>query len=105
MATYVWSRKQRCFISPEERMAERIDESKRSGLPLPYVISDNMDATLNHANGQNYTSKRAYERAVKEAGCEIVGNDSSFKEHKSKEYKPQGVARDIKRAIEEVSSR
>lgn len=102
---WVWSKVRQEFVTREEYEIERAAGVQRSGLPCPYLISDNMDGTLNHADGKRYSSKRAYEKAVKAAGCEIVGNDSSFKQPKRKEYKPQGVARDIKRAIEQVSSR
>ena len=92
------------FVPPAEYWATRPVE-KRSGLPSPMLIRDGMEATLNHADGQRYDSKRAYEKAVKAAGCEIVGNDPAFKRPKAPEYKPQGVVEDIKRAIEEVGSR
>ncbi len=78
---------------------------RRSELSCPNIVSDVMESTLNHADGQRYTSKSGFEKAVKASGCEIVGNDSSFKKPKHKEYEPQGVGEDIKRAIEEVSSR
>jgi hypothetical protein len=39
------------------------------------VISDVMDPTLNHADGRIYDSKRAFQRGVRAAGCEIVGNE------------------------------
>ena len=75
----------------------------RSSLPAPYIRSDGMDATLNHANGHVYDSKSAYERAVKEAGCEIVGNDSAFQGERQAEYKPLGgVEQDVKAAIEQL---
>jgi len=49
---------------------------KRSDLPAPYIRSDGMDPTMNHADGQMYDSKSAYYRGVKDAGCEIVGNEA-----------------------------
>ena len=39
------------------------------------VIRDSMDATWNPVNGRHYDSKRAYEKAVRQAGCQIVGNE------------------------------
>jgi hypothetical protein len=38
------------------------------------IIRDGMEPTLNHADRRVYTSKRAYEKAVKAAGCEIIGS-------------------------------
>lgn len=44
------------------------------------VISDTLgegvQGLLNHANGKKYDSKSEYYKAVKAAGCEIVGNDA-----------------------------
>lgn len=70
------------------------------GCKLPYVVSDSMPMTLNHADGRRYDSKRAYERAVRAAGCEIVGNE---KLPPRQEFTPTGIGADIKRAIEELS--
>ena len=41
------------------------------------VISDNLDYTMNPADGKRYTSKAKYYAAVRAKGCEIVGNDKS----------------------------
>jgi hypothetical protein len=51
---------------------------KRSALGVPYIRSDGMNATWNPADGRTYESKSQYERAVKAAGCEIVGTDSAL---------------------------
>lgn len=44
------------------------------------VISDRLgegvQGVLNHADGKIYDSKSSYYKAVKAAGCEIVGNDA-----------------------------
>lgn len=47
-----------------------------SSLPAPYVISDHLDDVQNPADGKIYDSKSEYYRAVKNAGCEIVGNEA-----------------------------
>jgi hypothetical protein len=39
-------------------------------------IRDTMEQTWNPADGQHYDSKAAYYRAVRAAGCEIMGNDA-----------------------------
>lgn len=54
----------------------RQDRSKRSSLPCPMVIRDSLDGVLNPADGKRYDSKGAYYRAVKNAGCVIVGNEA-----------------------------
>ena len=81
---------------PVER---RSRPDKRSDLPTPFIRSDGMDATVCHADGQTYDSKSAYYKAVKDAGCEIVGNE---KLPGRASYRPEGVKEDIKRAIDEV---
>lgn len=57
----------------------------RSELHAPMLIRDCMDATLNPADGKRYTSKREYYRAVRRAGCEIVGNENMAKHIKPKD--------------------
>lgn len=66
-----------------------------------YVISDTMDGVLNHADGRMYDSKSRYTRAVKAAGCEIIGNDKVER----RITPPRPVRDDIRRAIEQLSSR
>lgn len=95
---WIWSRISNQLLTPEEHAREL--SQQRSKLSAPMVISDNMESTLNHADGRRYSSKRGYEKAVRAAGCEIVGNDSSFKRPARKEYKADGLAADIKRAME-----
>lgn len=80
---------------------------KRYAAPVnasPYVISDGMDATLNMANGQTYDSKRAYQKAVRAAGCEIVGNDPSISQpHRHQEM--SDPSRDVRQAYEQLRDR
>jgi hypothetical protein len=97
----IWDPDHHHFVLPEDYWAERAARSQRSGLPSPQLIRDGMESTLNHADGQRYTSKRAYEKAVRAAGCEIVGNDPSFKRPKAKEYHAEGLKDDLKRAWSE----
>lgn len=68
----------------------------------PFVISDTMEPTWNPANGQRYDSKRAYERAVRAAGCEIIGNEKPKASPKPQASDP---ALDVKAAIEQIESR
>ena len=48
----------------------------RSSLPAPMIIRDQLDGVKNPVDGKTYDSKAAYYQAVKEAGCEIVGNEA-----------------------------
>ena len=75
---------------------------ERSHLPAPMQIRDCMDHVLNHAEGRMYDSQRAYEKAVRAAGCEIVGNENLAK-HITPYEAPRDVGSDIKRAIAELS--
>jgi len=43
--------------------------------PMHYAGNDSMKATKNPVNGKIYESRSAYEAAVRNAGCRIVGND------------------------------
>ena len=95
------------LLTPEEYTNARAKDIKRAGLPAPFVISDVMDETLSHADGRHYTSKSKYYKAVKEAGCEVVGNDSSYMNPKPrKPFEPdkEDIRQDLKRAIAKVTS-
>lgn len=79
--------------------------NRRSHLSAPYIRPDGMDALVNHANGHLYDSKSAYYRAVKDAGCEIVGDDPSWGQGKPPEFEsPGGIEQDIKTAIEQLEA-
>ena len=68
----------------------------------PMVISDCMDSTLNHADGRRYDSKRAYQKAVRAAGCEIVGNET---QKLPPAWEPDDPGADIAAAVNFVESR
>ena len=84
---------------PVEPKARRRKPDRRSGLPAPSVRADGMDLTRCHADGRVYDSKSAYYKAVKDAGCEIVGNE---KLPERKPFEPKGIKEDIKRAYDQV---
>lgn len=77
-------------------------ERARSALPMPAIRADGMDPTMNHADGRLYDSRSGYERAVKDAGYEIIGNEAL------PAPAPKGpdktLKRDIKTAIEKVEA-
>lgn len=77
---------------PERNMA-------RSDLPTPKLIRDGLDDVWNPVDGKKYDSKSAYYAAVKAAGCEIAGNDSSITNPKPVETTvPKGLKDDLKAA-------
>jgi len=67
----------------------------------PYVISDNMDALKHHATGEIMTSKRAFSRATRAAGCIELGNEVMKPRDPVKLDRGQR-REDIKRAIYEL---
>jgi hypothetical protein len=77
---------------------------KRSDLPAPFIRADGMDPILNHANGLMYDSRSAYERGVKDAGCEIVGSEKLTAKPRPT-LSDRELKQDIKTAIDQVEAR
>jgi hypothetical protein len=77
---------------------------KRSELSAPFIRADGMDPILNHANGLMYDSRSAYERGVKDAGCEIVGNEKLTAKPRPV-LSDRELKQDIKTAIDQVEAR
>jgi hypothetical protein len=69
---------------------------------MPAIRADGMDPIVNHANGLIYDSRSAYERAVKDAGCVIVGDDLPTPARP--EPVSDDLGHDIKTAIEQVEA-
>jgi hypothetical protein len=63
-----------------------------------------MGPIMNHANGLIYDSRSAYERGVKEAGCEIVGNEKVTPRPRAV-LSDRELKQDIKTAIDQVEAR
>lgn len=63
-------------LVPWPEVAAQRRERARSSLPCPSIIRDALDGVKNPVDGKLYDSKSEYYRAVKEAGCEIVGNEA-----------------------------
>lgn len=86
---------------PHNCLPERI--LTRADLPAPRLIRDGIDDVWNPVNGRKYDSKSAYYRAVKDAGCEIAGNDSSVTQAHEKpvaQKNPPGLKDALKSAWE-----
>lgn len=97
--TWVWDRQNQKLV--EKRLYRELPVA-RSDLPSPMIISDTMESLVNPANGRRYDSKRAYEKAVKAAGCEILGNE---KPSASPRPEMDDPVNEIKQAIEQVAAR
>ncbi|MGE3875491.1 MAG: hypothetical protein AB7F74_21265 [Parvibaculaceae bacterium] len=74
----------------------------RSVLGAPMVITDEMPATQNMADGNFYTSKRKFRAVTKAHGCVEVGNDPAMFRRKPK---PKPDRRAIKAAVARAFSR
>lgn len=84
--------------------ANYFEERPESG---PAIITDDLKAGINglrnHADGRMYDSKSGFTKAVRRAGCEIVGNEAP-------DVKPREligrreIGETIKRSIEEHQS-
>lgn len=77
---------------------------QRSSLKAPYIRTDGMSATWNPVNGKHYDSKSAYERAVRNAGCVIVGDDSSLTRAEAPQFAAEGVEQSISTAIDRLAA-
>lgn len=96
MTEYAWfdlGNGRRVYRAVQEHTAAR------SHLPAPMLRPDGMAETWNPADGKSYDSKSQYERAVKAAGCEIVGNDNGYFNQKPKAYEAKGLKQDIVNAM------
>lgn len=75
-------------------------ESKRSHLPSPMLIRDTMDPTMNHVDGRLYDSKSAFTKTVRNAGCEIIGNERV--ESAAPNFDPAPAEADVKLAMDQL---
>ena len=75
----------------------------RSDLPLPHIISDNMEPT-EQVDGKFYTSKRAFRATGRALGLVEVGTEKLKPKPKNAGSRAAGEARraSIKRAVEKI---
>jgi len=85
------------------RVKRASQKNARSDLPLPYVISDTMDA-VEQVDGQFYTSKRAFRATGRALGLVEVGNEKLKPKPKNAGSRAAGEARraSIKKAVEKI---
>jgi len=86
----------------DKRFAPPLVFGKRSGLPTPMIIRDNLDDVTNPVDGRTYSSKSAYYRAVRDAGCEIAGNDPAIM--RQPKIADDGAAADVEQAYRDVAA-
>ncbi len=104
MAVHLWERKnevnKKIIQAVIDGTLNAIEEPEYRS-PKVYVVSDDMGTkgVLNPVDGKMYDSKSSYEKAVKAAGCVIMGNDAPTKKAKPKQEKidwEKAVAETIK---------
>lgn len=74
----------------------------RAGRTSPHYISDHMDTTWHPATGDMIDSKSRFREVTKAHGCIEVGNDVQMPK---RPVRPESVAPDVRRAIEQLRSR
>jgi hypothetical protein len=93
-------------IGPNRWRVKKVSQKNaRSDLPLPYVISDNMEPT-EQVDGKFYTSKRAFRATGRALGLVEVGNEKLKSKPKNAGSRAAGEARraSIKRAVEKIKT-
>lgn len=75
--------------------------SKRSDLPAPMLIGDEMPPTQHQCNGEILTSKAAFRAITKAHGCVEVGNDRLPPKQRSKPSRAE-AKRTVTRAAARV---
>ena len=88
---------------PAECAGHFATRGPRSELGAPMLIRDSMDPIVSQIDGRVFDSKRGYEKAVREAGCAIVGNEKAAFDNRP-DAEPQGVAESLKDAIDQLES-
>lgn len=76
-------------------------EAIKPSVTVHAIRADGMSDTVNPVNGKTYDSKSAYYKAVRAAGCEIMGNEAPT-QMRDRTPAPQNVERDIARAIQQL---
>jgi hypothetical protein len=89
-------------LRPWAEVAALRRERARSALPCPYVIGDHLDDVQNPADGKVYDSKSEYYKAIRAAGCEIVGNEAEAMAEKGHVAKSEVQSAEIGEALHKV---
>lgn len=107
MARYIWDKELEQMVPAEEyyfnkymRVADKQATIGNQRVCMNY-ISDQMDSTRHMADGKYYTSKAAFRKATKAAGCIEIGNDTSYltKPRKQRKLDKRERREDIRKAI------
>ncbi len=63
-------------LVPKSQAAPLLPPAKRSALPMPYFVRDEIPPTFHPATGQLMTSLSEFRKVTKASGCEEVGNEA-----------------------------
>jgi len=72
-----------------------------SELPTPQVIRDHLDDIVSPLDGTPQTSKRAYYRSLRQAGCE-VNPEATIRDQNRPEYSTGELKAEIARALRDL---
>lgn len=87
------------------RRVEQYCEPKRSDLPTPMFIRDDMPETEHPCTGQAYNSKSSFRAVTKAHGCVEIGNDSSrFNVPDRKAPDRQGIRNSLQKAAAQAKA-
>lgn len=98
--TWVWDRVNMMLVPKSEYLSRMAAVARSTAVPLPQIARTSLDHVWNPVNGQRYTCSRNYERDVKAAGCEIVGNDAPTTKTVAE---PPSAKADIARAWDQLT--
>ncbi len=109
--SFLWDADLEKWLPKHEVLARRAAKrvNKGSILPRPFVVGT-MEPIRSMADGKIYDDKRSYYKSVARAGCEIIGYDKNWTDYikpptLSEREHEADIVGDVKRAIEEVSSK
>lgn len=110
-SSFIFCKEQGRFVPKGAILRQRAiaASEKRADFPCPRIVTDGMDGIKSMVDGRVYESKSAYYKSVERAGCAIVGNDKNWHDYVAPVYDERAheadIVTDIKRAIEEESSK
>lgn len=96
-ARYIWDRATLTLVDPATYYANK-PRAQRSDLACPSIHGDFTDYVMCPADGQRYSSKGEFRKAIRRNGCVEVGNEKIFDRPKQ-EVTSTGVRDDLKRAM------
>ena len=77
--------------------------AKSDLLPTPQVVRDHLDDMVSPLDGKPQTSKRAYYRSLRQAGCE-VHTSATIRDQNRPEHDTASLKADIAQALRELKS-